>query len=141
MYRIRERNLCTDGDFCTRRACLSPPPPLRSYPPRFRRPPPSLKSQCATPPVGTVSAASCAIVMSSYYQMSVPRLGGHVHRTEDGGKTWTTLEGDLPSNAYEAVSFVDAMHGWVCRDGGHTALTEDGGKSWSEHDVPHGGAF
>jgi photosystem II stability/assembly factor-like uncharacterized protein len=62
--------------------------------------------------------------------------GSHVNaivlRTTDGGLNWEELTGnDLPTvNKLEAVTFVDALNGWVIGSRATILRTTDGGASW-----------
>lgn len=62
--------------------------------------------------------------------------GSHVNaivlRTTDGGLNWEELTGnDLPTpNKLEAVTFVDALNGWVIGSKATILRTTDGGASW-----------
>jgi photosystem II stability/assembly factor-like uncharacterized protein len=59
-------------------------------------------------------------------------LGREIHRTTDGGRTWTKLK---TVNWDGQFSFVDADHAWaVARAGEEISLvrTEDGGRTWKE---------
>jgi len=62
--------------------------------------------------------------------------GSHVNaivlRTTDGGLNWEELTGnDLPTvNKLEAVTFVDALNGWVVGSKATILRTTDGGASW-----------
>ncbi|MBI1847318.1 MAG: hypothetical protein HYR86_10145 [Candidatus Rokubacteria bacterium] len=70
------------------------------------------------------------------YQMKVPTGGAGVFRSADGGATWQDLGGEMPSNAYSAIYFVNSSHGWVSGDYGRFAFTEDGGKTWKARTAP-----
>ena len=70
------------------------------------------------------------IVGPARYQVSLT----HVFRSEDGGRTWTPLPGNLDHNNYRAISFSDAEHGWLLAQPDTISLTTDGGRTWT--DVP-----
>lgn len=57
-------------------------------------------------------------------------LWGSVHKTTDGGNTWTLkpLGGNFP--VLKAVDFIDANQGWVVGNNGFVARTTNGGDSW-----------
>jgi photosystem II stability/assembly factor-like uncharacterized protein len=68
-------------------------------------------------------------------------LGFKLHKTEDGGESWTMIA-SLDWNTttpLEALNFVDELNGWVTTVGevnGALALTRDGGVTWEIIDKP-----
>jgi hypothetical protein len=75
--------------------------------------------------------------------------GGSAFRTEDGGRTWTFLEGlGRPTS----IHFLDNLHGWkldalfwglsfVQFDIESFATTDDGGQTWAETNPPPGWGY
>jgi len=63
-----------------------------------------------------------------------------IHRTTDGGATWTEIDapGDGPLTH---VSFFDQFVGWACGDNAHLLSTTDGGVTWNQKILPLGGSF
>ena len=84
----------------------------------------------AVPERGFYYFGSLSAVGSSCYMIQPPTCGAKVFRTDDGGATWSALEGGLPRNDYGAVHFRDARRGWVVGAYGRYAFTEDGGATW-----------
>jgi photosystem II stability/assembly factor-like uncharacterized protein len=62
--------------------------------------------------------------------------GGIVRRTDDQGKTWTTLTGTGTQNALHALYFTDRDTGWALGDGGTARRTLNGGDSWEALSAP-----
>ena len=68
-----------------------------------------------------------------------PRLDGRQPgrdlRTIDGGRSWTNLAvpGDF---TLSAVTFADALRGWIAGEFGVIFTTRDGGKSWLKQKSP-----
>jgi photosystem II stability/assembly factor-like uncharacterized protein len=56
--------------------------------------------------------------------------GGIIHRTEDGGKHWTSYAGSLPGYTIVDIQFVDPLKGWLAN--GQLHKTINGGQSWSQ---------
>jgi photosystem II stability/assembly factor-like uncharacterized protein len=58
---------------------------------------------------------------------------GIIHKSTDGGITWTVKEsGVISANAYNCLSFADDKNGWAANGtGGVVAVTHDGGETWS----------
>ncbi|HZT07600.1 MAG TPA: YCF48-related protein [Chloroflexota bacterium] len=78
---------------------------------------------------GVSGFGSGSSVGSTRFQTSLV----HVYRSDDGGRTWTALPGQLAHNDYEVTFFTDSSHGWLARRGrGGLALTVDGGTTWQE---------
>lgn len=84
----------------------------------------------AMPERGFYYFGSISAVGSGCYLIQPPTCGATVYRTDDGGATWSALEGGLPRNDYRAVHFRDARRGWVVGAYGRYAFTEDGGATW-----------
>ena len=69
-----------------------------------------------------------------------------LHRTSDGGLTWSAVPALSPTSTVVSWSFVDSEHGWMLAyDGGVTRSaaerlyrTEDKGRSWTDLGVPVG---
>ena len=65
----------------------------------------------------------------------VVALGGDVHRTDDGGKTWTKIgatANPLYLGSVRELRFRDAMTGLLVMSGGSIERTTDGGATWQE---------
>jgi serine/threonine-protein kinase len=56
-----------------------------------------------------------------------------VHRTADGGQTWTRVSGQARGHVF-ALTFADADHGWLSGDGLYR--TADGGRTWNPVELP-----
>ncbi len=65
-----------------------------------------------------------------------------IYRTEDGGASWTKLEGGLPNGGLkDGITFLSHKVGWITGityAPGHTYLylTKDGGGSWAPQELP-----
>jgi photosystem II stability/assembly factor-like uncharacterized protein len=55
---------------------------------------------------------------------------GFVARTSDGGRHWR-VRSSVSHGMLDAVSFLDAEHGWAVGPGGTVVVTGDGGATWS----------
>jgi photosystem II stability/assembly factor-like uncharacterized protein len=79
-----------------------------------------------------------AVVGSTRFQLGPSHFSSNLYRSTDGGQNWTEA-GDLVTNTYSAVCFVDSTHGWVLRDGTDETLriTQDGGQTWTPVSRPH----
>src|SRR6056297_617338 len=57
---------------------------------------------------------------------------GLVHKTTDGGNTWTVVREAVPeSDDWVSVDFANADVGYACADAGMIFKTEDGGDTWT----------
>jgi photosystem II stability/assembly factor-like uncharacterized protein len=65
-----------------------------------------------------------------------------LHRTSDGGQTWTVRPALNQHSSVLSWSFVDSDNGWMLADIGRRASelyrTEDGGRTWKDLGVPVG---
>jgi len=84
-------------------------------------------------------AADPGVVYASTWEHHPDRMGegSAVHRSTDGGRTWTRLAGGLPSGPEVgrigvAVSYQDPDRAYALVDTGNAQLfrTDDGGESW-----------
>jgi photosystem II stability/assembly factor-like uncharacterized protein len=70
------------------------------------------------------------------YVLSAPAL-----RSDDGGRTWTTLEGNIHGDHHDLWINPDDPDNYVLSNDGGASITFDGGKSWSSQDVLPTGQF
>jgi photosystem II stability/assembly factor-like uncharacterized protein len=68
---------------------------------------------------------------SCYYQMQAPTCDAHIYTSATGGQSWQAIPGKLPRNDFEAVFFLDRLHGWLAGNYGRYAYTTNGGISWA----------
>ncbi|MBN2425457.1 MAG: T9SS type A sorting domain-containing protein [Calditrichaceae bacterium] len=60
---------------------------------------------------------------------------GYIHKTTDGGLTWTTYEVNDPTlySRYTAVFFINASTGWIAGNSDNISKTTDGGITWTHY--------
>ncbi len=75
-----------------------------------------------------------AIAMTGEDRAIIVSRTGPIHRTMDGGASWTRAHVPVVS-ALRAISMADAERGWVVGDG-VILRTDDGGKRWRRQRLP-----
>jgi len=59
---------------------------------------------------------------------------GMIWCTEDGGETWT-LQDSSADHSFNAIAFIDSLHGWAVGYKGTAYITENGGITWQLQDL------
>jgi len=54
-----------------------------------------------------------------------------IHRTTDGGDSWTEQYSDNSAGRFNGIRFSDINNGWVVGENGKVLKTDNGGASWS----------
>jgi photosystem II stability/assembly factor-like uncharacterized protein len=92
--------------------------------------------QPTSKPEGLNDFGPGAVVGPTRLQMNVPTSGSGIYRTDDRGRTWKALPGNLPWNSAQTVIFLGLTNGWIAGNQGNLARTTDGGATWTEHPIP-----
>ncbi|MBW2370506.1 MAG: hypothetical protein JRH15_21755, partial [Deltaproteobacteria bacterium] len=70
-----------------------------------------------------------AVISKTEYIMVGSR--GKIFRTENNGKKWKKIDGNVRKNLY-SVSFPDPMNGWISGQSGVILRSRDGGRTWEK---------
>lgn len=67
----------------------------------------------------------------------VAGISGTIHKTSDGGLTWTDVTSGI-AETFSKAYFLNSLTGWMCGNAGIIIKTTDGGNNWTKDTVKSG---